>query len=467
MEQNSLEEKFKLFSPRYRWQFISTLMVHIMTFTHGVSVGWLSPTLRLLSSENSPLGYEITFVEASWIGSLMGLGSLVGNIGFGLLLDRIGRKTCMYGLAIPNMCYWILIYTAESVDYLYAGRFLAGVAGGGAYVALPIFISEIVDDRIRGALSSMAMMNVCFGTLIGFIMASYLSYYLMPCIVIALPIIYLLAIFNLPETPIYLIRRGRDEKAEKSYRFYKNLKNSPSDQNESEKHDDVKNEFKLYREMVLQGGVREKVTWQDFINKPTLKVFVLIFVLIVTNQMSGSFANLNYTSNIFAELENRLNVNTCTVVVGVAQVVGILCAVMLVDRFGRRVLLLTSMAGMGLGELAIGLLKDLSTSELLAELYWLPLTLMCWVAFIAAVGMVSLVFTIIMELLPAKIRSIGTSLSMATFSFFIFVSLKIYPIMIANSGLGPTMYMAASFCTFGFIVLGLFLPETKGKLMTH
>lgn len=74
-----------------------------MTLTHGVGVGWLSPSLRLLGSDHSPLGDPITITEASWMGSLIGLGSLTGNIIFGLLLDRLGRKLCMYFLAIPNM----------------------------------------------------------------------------------------------------------------------------------------------------------------------------------------------------------------------------------------------------------------------------------------------------------------------------------------------------------------------------
>jgi len=74
-----------------------------MTFTHGVGVGWLAPSLPLLGSEKSPLGQPINIDEASWVGAFVGLGALTGNIIFGLLLDRLGRKMCMYFLAIPNM----------------------------------------------------------------------------------------------------------------------------------------------------------------------------------------------------------------------------------------------------------------------------------------------------------------------------------------------------------------------------
>ncbi|XP_062125159.1 facilitated trehalose transporter Tret1-like [Drosophila sulfurigaster albostrigata] len=459
-------QKSSVFSARYRWQVIATMTVHIMTFTHGVGVGWLAPSLPLLGSEETPLDKPISIDEISWVGSLIGLGALTGNIIFGLLLDRLGRKLCMYLLAIPNMIYWILIYSAQDVTYLYAGRFLAGVSGGGCYVVLPIFVAEISDNNVRGALSSMAMMYVSIGMIVGFSLASYLSYYLMPCIAIAFPVIYLLAIIGLSETPQYLLRQGRDAQAEKSFYFYKNLHSSSAD-NESAYHDSAKIEFETFRQQVLSGGVKQDVTWKDFFNWPTLKIFGLNFTLLVSNQLSGSFALFNYTSHIFGELETQIEPNTCTIIVGAAQVVGILCAVALVDRLGRRVMLLTSMGCMGLGELGIGLLSSLAPKEFLAANNWLSLLLMCFVAFIASVGVIPLIFIIIIENLPAKIRSIGTSICMATLSAFIFVSLKIYPLMIFGPGLAATMYMSAGVCAIGFTILGLFLPETKGKLLTH
>ncbi|XP_068153067.1 facilitated trehalose transporter Tret1-like [Drosophila tropicalis] len=440
-----------------------------MTLTDGIGIGWLSPTLTLLSSENNPFGDALTVVQASWVGSVIGLGSLVGDLIFGLLIDRLGRKICLFVLAIPNMIFWILTYTAKDVIYLYIGRFLAGISSGGCYVVLPIFVAEIADNSVRGALSSLTMVYISTGMMIGFACASYLSYYLLPCIIICLPVIYILAIIGLPETPQYLLRRERDEQAKKSYYFYKNLSSSSSASSDKESagNDAAKIEFETFRLQVLGGGITQKITLRDFFNLPTMKVFGLIFVLITCNQLSGSFAIFSYTSHIFNELETQLNPNNCSIIVGAAQVLGVFCAVGLVDRLGRRILLLTSMLGMGLGELGIAILKDIASPEFLSQNEWLSLLLMCFVAIISSVGVVALLFVIIIELLPAKIRSFGTSLSMATFSSFIFVSLKIYPIMIYDYGLSVTMYMSAGVCFFGFIVLGLFLPETKGKLMTH
>lgn len=77
--------------------------MHILTLQHGIGVGWLAPSLPFLGSDQTPLNTPITVTETSWVGSLIGLGALTGNIIFGLLLDRLGRKVCMNLLAIPNM----------------------------------------------------------------------------------------------------------------------------------------------------------------------------------------------------------------------------------------------------------------------------------------------------------------------------------------------------------------------------
>lgn len=107
-------------------------------------------------------------------------------------------------------------------------------------------------------------MYVSIGMMVGFTLASYLSYYLMPCIIIALPVVFIVAIFGLAETPQFLLRRGRDAQAEKSFYFYKNLTPPAGGDKEAANHDAAKIEFDTFRLQVLSGGVTESITWRDF-----------------------------------------------------------------------------------------------------------------------------------------------------------------------------------------------------------
>lgn len=82
-------------------QWISFCPVNISTFAHGIGVGWMSPVMRQLQTPESPLSFEVFVEELSWIGSLLGIGSVIGNLLAGFLQDRIGRKPIMFALTVP------------------------------------------------------------------------------------------------------------------------------------------------------------------------------------------------------------------------------------------------------------------------------------------------------------------------------------------------------------------------------
>lgn len=76
-------------------------LVNIITFGHGFGVGWLSPTLTKIKGSDSPLSFHVGIDELSWLGSMLGLGSLCGNLTIAISLERLGRKFCIYLVAGP------------------------------------------------------------------------------------------------------------------------------------------------------------------------------------------------------------------------------------------------------------------------------------------------------------------------------------------------------------------------------
>lgn len=77
--------------------------MNIAPFAHGLGIGWMSPVLRDLTTDQSPLAFEVLVEDVSWIGSLVGIGAMLGNILAGTLMNRIGRKPVMFGLAVPTL----------------------------------------------------------------------------------------------------------------------------------------------------------------------------------------------------------------------------------------------------------------------------------------------------------------------------------------------------------------------------
>lgn len=133
-----------------------------------------------------------------------------------------------------------------------------------------VFLSYSYYFSIRGALTAMAMMFFSTGLLSGYILATYLDYYLIPCIIVVLPIIYLAGNLFLPETPQCLLKHGREKEAELSFNFYKNIDSQPkvsqgrSQESFTTQSSVAINEFKELKAVIELGGLSVPVTLRDF-----------------------------------------------------------------------------------------------------------------------------------------------------------------------------------------------------------
>lgn len=120
--------------------------MNLLTLIYGFSNGWIAPNLVRFQSKDSPIGV-ITAEEASLIVSSLCIGGFVGTLVFGLLADLFGRKWTLLVLAVPQIAANVLLAIGTSAYYVYAARILFGLAGGGVFTLVPIFVSEISHER--------------------------------------------------------------------------------------------------------------------------------------------------------------------------------------------------------------------------------------------------------------------------------------------------------------------------------
>lgn len=115
---------------------------------YGISVGWVSPSIPLLMSEDTPLpSGPLTKKEASLISALLYMAGMLGSLSFGWLADRIGRKWALFSGTCPHIIAFLLIIFAKDVYYLYVSRVFSGLGCGALFVVLPIYVSEISEDK--------------------------------------------------------------------------------------------------------------------------------------------------------------------------------------------------------------------------------------------------------------------------------------------------------------------------------
>nr|XP_029716912.1 facilitated trehalose transporter Tret1-like isoform X2 [Aedes albopictus] len=445
-----------------RNQYLATLCLNLLSISYGICCGWTSPSLPVLQSYESPLpDGPITSEEASWIGAFLCVGGFAGNIVSGWMADRFGRKLTACLAAIPQIIAWILVITAKNVYYLMGMRFLLGFSGGVCFMIIPMFIAEIAEDRIRGMLGSTLVFSCNLGILLMYILGDCLPYAMIPWILLVFPLLFLAGFILIPDTPYYLMRRN-DFKSENSLRFYRGY---------HARAENVSNEFKI--ELVklkdsLYGDKHNQpeahITFHDLATGHARKAFLIGISLMALNQFCGCFAMLNYTASIFSESGSTLSANMSAIVIGSIQMVGSYFSTVLVERAGRKLLLIISASGIAIGQaIFAGFSYAKSLGHNVESFDWLPLVCFSFSIFIGSVGVLTLPFLVLAEVMPQKIKGFAISFCMGILWIFAFVAIKYFSTLFDVLGMHGTMMLFSVCSLVGAVFVALVVPETKGK----
>ncbi|ETN57863.1 sugar transporter [Anopheles darlingi] len=445
-------------SRRYWKQFGAIAAVHIITASYGVTVGWPAPIIPLLRSPETPLPTgPITVEEASWVGATLCIGGTTGTILFALLHTYLGKKVGLLLMSVPHIILWTLILVGDNVWYIYGARFCSGLTGGGVVSVVPLYIADIADKRIRGTLGSLTIIFINIGLLFVYSTGGYLPYDVLPKIMLCAPVAFLLLVSFLPETPQCLLRKGELAKAEKSLMFYRNIAD------ESAKTGDFYAEFEEMKTAVAENS-KTRLCWADFTTPEAKRgLFIGVFVMAL-NQFSGIFAILTYAGTIFQLSGTGIDPTLALTIVAIINLSGNLTSFTIIDRVGRKILLLLSAIGVGLALGVLGAFSYLQTNgHDLTGLEWLPVLALSATLFLAAIGITNVPFFIVPEVMPPKLRSIGSTISATLLCMFAFVLVKLYPILMESIQIHGTVWISSGVCAVSVFVIIFLIPETKGK----
>ncbi|XP_037033974.1 facilitated trehalose transporter Tret1-like [Bradysia coprophila] len=442
-------------------QYIAVFWANMCAISYGNLIGWLSPSLLLLLSQNSPIDTgPINTTQASWLGSISYLGGFFGTFIFLVIIKLLGRKIAFCILAIPYFLFWLTVVLANRLEFLYAARVIAGIAGGGTSIAIPLFVSEIADDTIRGMLGSMLMVFACFGILLAYVTGSYMTYKTAPYVMMVFPAALFASFAFLPDTPMSLMSRNKAEAAERSLKFYKNCTGGSKqdiDRFETEK-------AKLYSTIKANQEKGEKLVWADFTTKEARVGIARGLCVVLLSIFCGSPVLLNYASILFANSGSGLDPSLSAIVMITIQLIATATSSSLVDRIGRRILYILSSGGTAIGMAAMGTYVYLSFKGTdLTGFDWVPVTSLSFAVLSCNIGLIPLVFVVLLEVLPAKIRTVAATLCLSLISFFMFLMVKFYPIIAEAVNMHSCMWFFALVSVSGVIFAIFFLEETKGK----
>ncbi|XP_055587580.1 facilitated trehalose transporter Tret1-2 homolog [Uranotaenia lowii] len=443
-------------------QFVAGVGVSFAAISAGTALGWTSPVLPQLTEPNNTASaasdvtnstdsFYLTADQQSWVGAFLAVGAFVGALPAGFLAEKIGRKFTTMSLAIPYLISWVLIIFANGAEMLYAGRFIIGIATGASCVVAPMFISEIAETAIRGTLGAFFQLFLTVGILFVYAIGPYVSWVLLSVLCAIFPAVLIVAMIFVKESPTYLVKQGRRSDAAVALRWFwgKNCNTQNAVEAIQSDLDAVKGEARL----------------SDLFTKTTNRnALFMSLLLMFFQQFSGINAVIFYTVQIFKAAGSTMDPAICAIVVGVVQVLMTFVSAVLIDKAGRRILLLQSSFVMGSCLIVLGVYFNLQAAKAdVSNIGWLPLASVVLFIVSFSLGFGPIPWMMMGELCAADIKGIATALSVMFNWTLVFIVTKTFGTMQEVMGADWTFWFFGIWMMVCTVYVFFKIPETKGK----
>ncbi|XP_022118221.2 facilitated trehalose transporter Tret1-2 homolog isoform X1 [Pieris rapae] len=438
-------------------QYIAALSATLGALAAGSMLGWSSPVVLKITQDNSTdYNFSVSESQGDWVSSLINLGAAAVCFPIGLIMDILGRKKTMLFLTIPFTIGWLLITFASNVGMLMTGRFITGIAGGAFCVTAPAYTSEIAQDSIRGTLGSFFQLMVTVGILFAYAVGSYTSVFVFNILCTLIPIIFAVTFFFMPESPNFLVVKGRHDDARDSLIRLRG------------RNYDVDGELTSLQTKAEESK-NNPISFGSAITKKTaLKAVMICYALMLFQQLSGINAVIFNTSKIFKSAGAAIEPAIATIIIGVIQVVATFASSVVVDKLGRRILLLFSALVMCICSTALGVyffLQDThgADSSIVTAMSWLPLVSLSLFIIAFSVGFGPIPWMMAGELCLIDIKSFVGSTAGTLNWLLSFTVTSTFNSLNNSIGSGQVFWLFAGIMVVGFVFIFFIIPETKGK----
>jgi MFS transporter, SP family, arabinose:H+ symporter len=397
------------------------------------------------------LNRSVSLSELGITVSIALIGTVAGALSAGALGQYFGSREMLRVTAILYIGSSIGCAFAPTWVFLLMARFVGGLGIGGSSVLGPVYIAELAPSRLRGRLVGTFQINIVVGILL-----AYLSNYLISLMslgprewrvelgVAALPaVIFFVLLYSIPRSARWLTTQDRLDEALAVIKLM-GVSNPYAELSE------ICESLHLERDQ-KQAALFERVNGRFRYGKP---IFLAI-VIGAFNQLSGINAILYYLGDIFSSAGfSRVSANVQSVAIGGTNLAATLLGMALIDRFGRKTLLL--IGAVGTAVCLAGVAAIFAANEHKNLLVW---ALVAYVAFFA-ISQGAVVWVYLSEIFPTRVRGKGQSLGSGTHWVMNAILSLVFPIIAQRSGAYPFAFFAAMM-VLQFIVVFRFFPETK------
>jgi MFS transporter, SP family, galactose:H+ symporter len=421
---------------------------------YGYDIGVISGALLFIQKSIALTQNQTGFV----VGAVL-IGSVAGTLITGPLADFFGRKKMIIFACLLFMAGIFLILIANGFYSLLGARLLLGIAVGVVSVAAPLYLTETAPAHLRGRSVTIFQLLLTFGI----VMAYFVDLLFVPsgnwrgmfAVILVPTTVLLIGMMLLPETPRWLMVRHRDRVAARKVLL------------KTHTMEEAQNALQQIEATILEDAAAsgKKASWKALFARNLYLPLTVAMVIAICNQLTGINVLLQYAPLVIKEAGLTSEVGTMlgTVGFGLVNFLMTILAFFLIDRCGRRILLLVGTAGVAVSYIYLGMLPHfVSVGQLQAGLSLVGL--FSYISFYA-IGPGVVVWLAISELLPTKVRGQAIAVCLFANSLTSAILSTVF-LMIQNSvGIANTyLLFALSTCVY-FLTALFYLPETKNKTL--
>jgi sugar porter (SP) family MFS transporter len=412
----------------------------------GYDTGVISGALLFIGRDF----HGLTSFDKELLTSILLIGAAIGALGAGRIADRIGRRPTVLGTAALFVVGVLLAAVSPSYGVLVAARVVIGLAVGSASMVVPLYIGEIVPPRVRGALVSFNQLAITTGILVSYLidygLASTANWRLMFGLAAIPAILMFVGMLFQHESPHWLAAQGREDEARQVLRRVRD-------------EGDIEAEIAEVRDVSARRSSLRELT------NPALRHVVVIGVMLaIFQQITGINTIIYYAPTLLssAGLGNSAAL-LANVVNGAVNVLMTIVAIRLLDRTGRRPLLLGGTTGMAIGMIVVALTFAIGGSHLHGSTAYIAIGGLLLYTGSFAIGLGPVFWLLISEIYPVRIR--GQAMSVATMAnwganFVVTISFLTLLSAIGNAG---TFFLFAGLSVVALAYFQRQVPETKNR----
>ncbi|ESQ48012.1 hypothetical protein EUTSA_v10020495mg [Eutrema salsugineum] len=461
---------------RNKYAFACAILASMTSILLGYDIGVMSGAMIYIKRD-----LKISDLQIGILAGILNIYSLIGSCAAGKTSDWIGRR---YTIVLAGAIFFagaLLMGFAPNYAFLMFGRFVAGIGVGYALMIAPVYTAEVSPASSRGFLTSFPEVFINAGIMLGYV--SNLAFSKFPLKlgwrfmlgIGAVPsVILAIGVLAMPESPRWLVMQGRLREAK---RVLDKTSDSPSEA--ALRLEDIKEAAGIPADchddivQVSRKNSHGEGVWRELLIRPTpavRRVMIAAIGIHFFQQASGIDAVVLFSPRIFktAGLKTDHQQLLATVAVGIVKTSFILVATFLLDRVGRRPLLLTSVGGMVLSLATLGTSLTIIDHQTEKKAMWvLVLSISMVMTYVAtfSIGAGPITWVYSSEIFPLRLRSQGSSFAVVVNRVTSgVISMGFLPL---TEGIttGGAFYLFCGIATVAWFFFYTFLPETQGRML--